>query len=263
MGVLGLLFASGLWACGAPREIFDPFVVIAHAGGTARGRTYSNSLEALDQSAAKGFTLVELDFSWTSDGHLVLLHDWDQEFTRLFDGQPGRRTLAEFKSLTSRFGLTQMDLADLGSWMDQNPDVWVITDIKQRNLEGLRHIADRLPGHRQRIVPQIYEPTEYAPVRGLGFDRIILTIYASELSDDALCAFASDHHLAAVTMPLGRAVQSELGPRLAEIGVRVLVHPVNDRGVAADLRNAGIDGVYTDWLSPTVFQAPVAEEPVR
>ena len=50
---------------------------IAHAAGEIRGLAYSNSLEALDSSYGRGYRHMEMDFSWTTDGNLVLLHDWN------------------------------------------------------------------------------------------------------------------------------------------------------------------------------------------
>src|ERR1039458_4726270 len=50
--------------------------MVAHAGGAVRGETYTNSRDALDQHYAMGYRVFELDFDWTSDGHLVISHDW-------------------------------------------------------------------------------------------------------------------------------------------------------------------------------------------
>ena len=50
---------------------------IAHAGGIAKGETYTNSLEALDRSYKNGFRLFELDIIKTKDGHYVGYHNWN------------------------------------------------------------------------------------------------------------------------------------------------------------------------------------------
>lgn len=50
---------------------------IAHAGGAVQGKTYTNSLEALNASYKKGFRLFELDIIKTSDGEFVAAHNWN------------------------------------------------------------------------------------------------------------------------------------------------------------------------------------------
>lgn len=245
-------------ACPVFRETAqEPPWLIAHAGGVVESQTYTNSLEALVASVARGFGLIEIDLSWTEDGHLVLLHDWDREFSRLFDHHPGRLSLTEFRGARSRHGLSHLMLEDLGRWLDRNPDVCVITDIKERNLEGLRRIAEVLPRHLPRFLPQIYHPSEHEAVVGLGYDGIIFTLYRSDLDDDAVLAFSTSHRLLAVTMSLGRAANTDLMSRLHDAGVRVLVHTVNDLPTLAELTRLGAAGVYTDWLLPSEAAAVI------
>ena len=50
--------------------------LIAHAGGAVYGYRLTNSLEALDRAWEAGFRFIELDFQRTSDGEIVLIHDW-------------------------------------------------------------------------------------------------------------------------------------------------------------------------------------------
>ena len=239
------------WACAGPSPVVDPHPrLIAHAGGIGNHRTYTNSLEALDNSVARGHTAIEIDLSWTSDHHLVLLHDWDREFERLFNRSPGRLTLAEFRSTPSTHGLSHLSLEDLESWLSDNPDVLVITDIKERNIDGLRLIAEEYPEHRHRFVPQIYRPESYLEVRELGYDHVVFSLYKTEYSDRQVIDFAIANPLFGVTMPLRRAMEGTLPAELAAHGVRVFAHTVNDYLTVDRLRIQGVYGVYTDWLSP-------------
>jgi len=254
------------FACAGPSSVVDPPPrFIAHAGGIGNHRTYTNSLEALDNSVARGFTAIEIDLSWTSDQHLVLMHDWDREFERLFDRSPDRLTLSEFRSTPSAHGLSHLSLEDLESWLLENPEVLVITDIKERNTEGLRLIAEKYPEHRHRIVPQIYHPESYLDVRELGYDNVILSLYRSDLLDRQVIDFAIANPLVGVTMPVRRAMEGTLPAELTANGARVFVHTVNDYPTANRLRTEGVYGVYTDWLSPDDerFSCPLAEWPVR
>lgn len=252
-------------ACAGPTAVIDsPPRLIAHAGGIGHHRTYTNSLEALDNSVARGYTAVEIDLSWTSDDHLVLLHDWDHEFVELFDRSPDRLTVAEFLSMPSPHGLTRLSLDDLEDWLVDHPNILIVTDIKERNTEGLRVIAEKYGEHLYRILPQIYRPESYREVRELGYDEVIFTLYRSDLSDRQVVDFAIANPLFGVTMPLQSAMEGALSAELAAKGVRVFVNTVNDYSTAARLRSSGVYGVYTDWLSPAdeEFSHPLAEWPV-
>jgi len=254
------------WACAEPSPVIDPAPrLIAHAGGIGNHRTYTNSLEALDNSVARGFTAVEIDLSWTSDDHLVLIHDWDREFVKLFDRSPGPLTVAEFRSTPSAHGLTHLSLEDLGNWLVGHPEILIVTDIKERNIDGLRLLAEEYPEQLHRIVPQIYRPESNLEVRELGYDQVVFSLYRTDLPNQEVIEFATTNALLGVTMPLRRAINGALPSELAANGVRVFVHTVNDYPTMNRLRAHGVYGAYTDWLSPAdeEFSRPLAEWSVR
>jgi glycerophosphoryl diester phosphodiesterase len=246
--IAGALFVA---ACGGQPPILEPPALIAHAGGIGNHRVYTNSLEALQHSVAAGHTLVELDFSWTTDDRLVLVHDWDREFARVFGRPAERLSRDEFLAADSPWGITQMALEDLGPFLRANPDVRIVTDIKERNLIGLGRIAGEYPDLRGRFLPQIYHPDELADVRELGFAHVILTLYRVDLSDQEVIEVVSPGLIWAVTMPVRRALSGDLPSRLASVGVPVYAHTVNDRQTVERLTSLGVHGVYTDWLAPS------------
>ena len=55
----------------------SPNHLIAHAGGTIDGHTYTNSKEALINALDNGFRYVELDLYETTDSNVVCLHSLD------------------------------------------------------------------------------------------------------------------------------------------------------------------------------------------
>ena len=71
--------------------------LIIHAGGRIDGVTGTNSLEALEETYAVGGRAIEIDFDWTSDGHLVCIHDFTDRFTTQLNGEPC--TLEEFLNI--------------------------------------------------------------------------------------------------------------------------------------------------------------------
>ena len=131
--------------------------MIAHAGGEVHGVTYTNSLDALDGNYGKGHRYFEVDLNFTSDGELVLIHDWSDTYQRLFETQtPEVPTLAQFETLTMSNGLRHLTLADLLRWLERNPEAYIVTDVKSSTLEGLRRSRDGFADYRTRFIPPIY-----------------------------------------------------------------------------------------------------------
>ena len=177
--------------------------LIAHAGGGLPDEFYANSVEALDLAYGHGHRLFEIDFL-VKDGRLSVGHDEDRP------GDP---------------------LADVAAWFAAHPDAVLVTDLKDGNRR-LPLVAEAFG--TARVIPQIYDPSEYAAVRAMGFDRIIFTAYRMPSDDWRGAVNALD--LWAVTIPKERA-------ELAE-GLRhpVFLHTVNEPMPGF--------GLYTDCLIP-------------
>lgn len=232
---------------------------IAHAGGAIDGKTYTNSIEALDANYAAGFRFFEIDLIFTRDDKLVALHDWDDNFRNLFGrGLAPPLTEAEFRRAVAAGvpGYHVPVLEELLDWLAAHPDALLVTDVKDRNVEALALIAKRRPGLRARIIPQIYRPDEYEPVRGLGYDSIIWTLYRHPVGDFAVVRQLSRMAPFAVAMPSSRARQGSLAPHLARLGVPVLVHTVNDPNGLRELKRLSVTEVFTDFLPPCEPPAP-------
>ncbi len=264
-----LIVAALAWAlpslASEPGVPQGPAPWVAHAGGGLDGERYWNSLEALEVNYARGFRDFELDFHWSGDGRLALIHDWGRTFdkhfapweaswlkkgiARLAGGRP-RPPLDVFLELGAARGFTPLSLERLAAWLERRPDAWIITDVKRENLRALSRIRQRYPRLARRIVPQVYRFGEYDRVKALGYPRIILTLYRMKASEDEIAAFAEKVRPWAVAMPRRRAMESGLVPRLSGVGVFVYVHTINDAEEARRLIALGAGGVYTDFLQP-------------
>ena len=252
---------STLGSVAAPEQPFSRSLelprLVAHGGGAVRGLAASNSVDALDHNYAEGFRFFEIDLEWTSDGEVVLAHDWDAWTKRYFDEEPGRLSAAEFHSANMTNGLRQLDLAGCAEWMRAHADAVVITDFKKDNIRGLERIRDRYPDLVNRIVPQVYRFSEFDEAAALGFESIILTLYRKNYSNWALHAFLERRRPLAVTMPATRASASS-AVELELNSTFVFAHTVNVEREALGLYRNGVDGFYTDSLSPDFSAAFVA-----
>lgn len=239
---------------------FDGAALVAHAGGGLPQGTYSNARQAFDGASGRGFDYVEADLSWTSDGRLVLIHDWDLRHAQWFGALPwplavlwnrlaGRPTHAAFMRAAMRHGLDQMDLEGLLDWMRGHPRIRLITDMKENPIPALAIIAGQAGDLRSRMIAQVYAPEQIGQARALGFEHVIWTLYAAaQLPDDAVVEAAVGAGLFCIAMPAARA--PTLAPLLAARGECVAVHTVNGPEEARALTAIGTRMIYTDYLHP-------------
>lgn len=222
---------------------------IAHAGGGVRGLTYTNSREALDANYRRGHRFFEIDLDWTSDNHLVLIHDWDTHFPKIFQQRKnvGVPSLDGFLQLRMKNNLTPMSFAGVVLWLRAHHDARIVTDIKNDNLRALKTMAEKYPDLIDRIIPQIYAFEEYKPVRDMGYRHIILTLYAKNYPDGPILDFAQNQRPLAITMWAARAL-GPLPPQLTRLKIPTFAHTINSSKEQRELEANGVAGFYTDFL---------------
>lgn len=222
--------------------------LVAHAGGGIDGMTYTNSKAALDNSYKNGIRLMELDFEWTTDGQLVVLHSWDGFVNKFFNVDVKKYYYDEFEKFTMINGYTHLTPDRMAKWMEDHPDGYIVTDIKGNNIKGLGYLRFTYPHLIDRIIPQIYKFDEYETVKELGYQNIILTLYMMGNKEEVLDFMYLDE-LLAVTIPQATA-STDLALKLSERGIFVYTHTINDLNEVLNLKNNGVKGFYTDWLIP-------------
>ena len=232
---------------------------IAHAGGGYEGQTYTNSYQALSANLKAGFVYFELDFVFTGDNHLVCLHDWNGSFKRTFKSEAEPLpTLEQFENLAANHPkFTNCTAHGLAKWMRQNPSAVLVSDVKDNNLVTLTALHSIIPDPNRRLIPQIYQPEEYADVKTLGFQQIIWTLYRFKGGDDAVIAHVAEMQSPlAVTMPAQRT-EKELALNLKNLGIPTYVHTINDLAASERfLTKLNISEIYTDFLAPAKSVEP-------
>lgn len=226
--------------------------VIAHAGGALGQKTYSNSLNALTANYARGFRWFEMDFQWTSDGELVCGDDWGPTFSANFDLElPGAPTRKEFDGLMQEQSAPLCSVEALAEWIGRHPDTRIITDMKERPLQGLVELTRQIPHAGERLIPQAYLPEQVAAIQELGYTDVIWTLYRYAHGIEDVIEALQRITPFAVTMDINRLSNGE-GLVVARTGIPVYVHTVNDPDQArAMLERLGATGIYTDVLDPT------------
>ncbi len=223
-------------------------IKIMHAGGSINKMTYTNSLEALNQSYKKGFRFFELDFDMTTDSIPVCIHGWEQSI--LFEGGIAGVPLKfyDFVRAQRKDSLTSLTIDSLIDWLNKHPNTFIVTDVKSDNIKVLEIIANRYPSMVERFIPQIYSFNQYKPARLMGFQNIILTLYRSSYSDEIVSQFSQNFKLYAITMWSKRAMNTPLVEMLSKSNTPVFAHTVNDSFEFEKLKMKGVVGVYTDSL---------------
>jgi hypothetical protein len=252
LSLLAIFLAVVLFFYQQPNKIeaLDPFR-IAHAGGNYGLITYSNSYEALDDNYKEGFRYFELDFVFTSDEVLVCLHDWKSNFKRSF-GFPTKSPLSynEFvNAVAANNKFKNCTLDGLAKWISENPDAYIVTDIKGDNLTGLNQLLEVIPDAREKIIPQIYQPNNFKSIKKLGFESIIWTLYRyNGKIDDVLDEIKDFSGKIAITMPRKRA-KTNLPCELARLNIPSYVHTINSsEETSLYIEKMCITEIYTDFM---------------
>jgi hypothetical protein len=143
-------------------------------------------------------------------------------------GQHSIPKLEEFRKLQMRFGVHQIIPEGPNEWVCRHPGLSIITDIRYRNLEGLR---PQLNTDRSLVIehyiPQINHFSVFETVRQMGFKRKILTLYKlnkEEDDDEKIEKFLRDSKANAVTVHVDKIGKGTLLDRLKETNAFVYVH---------------------------------------
>ncbi|MFV0516337.1 MAG: glycerophosphodiester phosphodiesterase family protein [Aminipila sp.] len=225
--------------------------IIAHGGGSIEGFDTSSSVEAVMQAIKNGFKVIELDMEFSSDNKIVMLHDWDRTITtylgRKFDD---RLSLNQFNGQLICGKFKPLTFEKLTKILDAYLEVRIVTDTKGDNIKLLTQIAKNYPDYINRMIPQIYDYSEFDRVSELGYKDIIFTLYTQSTIDyDKLIKFVKENDIYAVTVAKDYWVKG-LPKRLSKDGVVVYTHPISTVEEAKIEFSKGAFGIYSSNLIP-------------
>lgn len=223
---------------------------IVHAGGEIDGYDLTNSMDALENSYQMGNRFIEIDFSYSSDMYHVCIHDWNYELIPGYAPDSGALTKDQFLNSKIYDLFRSMWIDDVAKFMRQHPDMYIITDSKDDNLDLARYISEKHGDLKDRFIIQIYSYDQYDPVSELGFDKIILTIYnlswEEQIDTASINEFARTHKLAGITFPKNLAYMGNYPALLYASGVKLYTHTEDYPAKWQELFDLGISGVYTN-----------------
>lgn len=209
---------------------------IIHAGGylTASDGTevsYTNSLEAMENLYRNGNRFCEIDLQETSDGMLICGHGDGEELV-FGTGLPPTAEGKEFLAGRIYGEFTPLSADGLADFMNNHPDLYVITDVKSDNVGVCRILAEKYPNLRDRFIVQIQLPEEYDVLKELGFPYIMYPIFKTPDEQRGLLQladFSKHHQLVALILPNGYyAPDAKLLMAEKLIGTPIVLHTLND-----------------------------------
>ena len=163
--------------------------LVAHALGAIEDKKETNSKEAFIHSWGDGYKVMEADFSFTSDGTLVVRHDFDQDsyynLEQIVNGST-EMNVNRFSNEKINFRYTPLTVAQLLDLMSQYQDVYLITDTKHTDIEKIQQQFNAIVNTAKtmgkqevldRIIVQIYHPEMLNTVKQIyPFENWIYTL---------------------------------------------------------------------------------------
>ena len=255
---------------------YTKYHFIAHAGGGVEGRIYTNSLEAWENSYQKGNRVFDADMAFTSDGEMVLRHEWDEnleldnysmregshyidEFnghTQYIYKMPEKKQVSYEEFMKSRifYKYTPMSCDDMIRFMKKHDDLYVACDMKGDMKKAYQY-----------LVKKAYELSSESIL-----DRIIVNIYDHESYDSILEIYpfknvtvrqhywCSNNYYELVDFCLRNNIhvvnissyymEDEGVELLMTKGIHVYVAVVDYISDMNDYYRLGADGAVTNWL---------------
>lgn len=246
----------------APDILADTNAVL-HAFGSVDDTPGLNCLEGFLTHYGKGARAFEVDLRLTSDGYVVLRHDW------LGGVQEGIDplhipTLDTFLATPIKASYTPVSFRDLLLLMAQYPDICIVTDTKLLDDEVVTEQFQSMvnEAHKlgmsylfDRMIIQIYSPDHFAVVDGVyHFPHYIYTLYQdyfgrNEESFTNKVKFCEMNGIMGLT--IGEEVwRASYMPIAKEHNTNVYVHTINDEALAKKMLSDDVKAVYTDSLDP-------------
>lgn len=244
--------------------------VICHAlGETKEGLTLSNSLEALEYNYARGFRVFETDISVSSDEKLVLRHDWGSDLGQASSFGWGDKTWAmteaEFLKTPLYGSYTPMNVSELFEYMKIHDDMYIVLDTKYDSNFSLAFQFEKLVEAAKncgceevlsRVIVQLYYAEMYDEIEAIyDFDHYLLTLYVvgpDYMTNEQLTDFLLSRNIPVLTVPW--YYDSAVCEVMRNNGLYTYVHTINDVPDASSRAASGFSGIYTDTITPRLFE---------
>ena len=246
---------------------------IAHAGGGINGRTYTNSLEAWENSYQLGNRVFDADFTFTIDGELVLLHSWNDNLenrdsdsmheSRIYIDDNGHVqyvirgeavTYRKFMNQKIYYLYTPMSCEDMIKFMVEHEDLYVACDVKDDVELSYRYIVDKAlelgeEDVLDRVIVNIYSYDTYDIIMDIyPFKNVTARQHKIQPNNYyELADFCLSHNIHVVNLS-ACYIEDEGVQLFIDKGIHVYVAVADYISDMKDYYMLGADGAVTNWL---------------
>lgn len=223
--------------------------LIYHACGGIDGLDYTNSREALESTISAGNKYIEIDFAFSSDGQLVCTHEWENSV----DSKGVQLSYREFMSQKIFGKYTPLSAKDVISYMEEYPDVYVVTDTKDDFTDVIKTLLSLTEDESiiDRFIIQVYTPEQKSQILNLykfNDNNFLLTLYKlPPLNVNQILKICGDNNIYVLTCRQGYLLTEEI-EQLRQKNITIFEHTVNRPDIANKDIEKGINGFYTDFL---------------
>ena len=225
------------------------FMNIAHRGASAYAP--ENTFSAFDKALALGASHAEMDLQFSSDGHIVVIHDDTVDRTTNGSGPVAALSLAQLREL------------DAGSWFDRKfmgekiPTLGGVLERYKGRLHFHLEIKAQAEGLSQRTADLVrgYGVTGSVTITSFQLVRVAESVsYAPELPagwlfremDDSIIAKAKQLGLK-LLCPHAKAVTPDLVDSLHQMGFAVRAWGAGNEELMRRAVDAAVDGLTVNF----------------
>lgn len=233
--------------------------VITHALGGIDGKTYTNSIDALDYNYQQGKRVFEADFNYTSDGKIILTHDFQETEDNLIDFPDGYvPSYEEFMNNRIYYKYHPSDAQQLLTYMSEHYDMYLVTDIKYEDPATITSILSELVSMAKeanmesvldRLIIQFYSEQNYYDIQTIyPFKNYIYSLYAEVNKDfEAVKNFCLANNVTVVLMKSSWVKDETTLSVFNENNIKVYVYTLNNLTNIFNRKSQGVYGFVSDY----------------
>lgn len=252
---------SSITTCDFIDSWYNENRVITHSLGGIEGKTYTNSIDALDVNYQQGKRVFEADFNYTSDGKIILTHDFQETENNLIDFPDGYiPTYKEFMNNRIYYKYHPSDAKQLFEYMDEHVDMYLVTDIKYDDIANVTNIlnelvqmakAKNMENVLDRLIIQFYSEQNYYDIQAIyPFKNYIYSLYAERMKDfTSVTNFCVANDIPVVLMKSSWVKDETTLNIFNENNIKVYVYTLNNLTKIFERKNQGVYGFVSDYAN--------------
>lgn len=238
-----------------PGSWYENYCFIAHSGGGIDGKIYTQSQEAWEQAYRRGTRVFDADLNWTSDGEMVLRHEWSDDLEQIRDYAENPPTYEEFMQEPVCGKYTSANVDWMLKFMKEHEDVYVACDCKENPEFCYESLLTKVQDTDMmqvldRIIVSLYSYEDFERVKKLyPFQNWVVRQYKNEPHNyTQLAAFCVENEIPVVMIGSYYLDDGDDISILTNLGIHVYAAVVDRLDVMLKYREAGVSGFVSNWL---------------